>query len=192
MLDFPVILASASPRRLQLLQQIGLKPIVRAADVDERILGEESPQAHAERLAAMKGRAIVDEFGDDSLVISADTIVVLDDSILGKPRDISEAKSFLIRLSGREHLVITAVSLFWKTAVMTRSESTSVEFIRLSKGMIDVYLKTGDYRDKAGGYGIQSFSALFIPRINGCFFNVMGFPIHLFYRMLTEMEMNPF
>jgi len=187
MLDFPVILASASPRRFQLLQNVGLRPIVKVASVDEQIFCHELPQEYAKRLAVAKGKAIVDLHGDDCIVIGADTIVVLDNDVLGKPRDILEAANFLRRLSGRWHLVMTAISLHWKNRLLTRHETTRVEFTHLSDDMIRAYLETGDFADKAGGYGIQSIGALFIPRIDGCFFNVMGFPIHLFFKMVEEI-----
>lgn len=187
MINFPIILASASPRRLQLLQQIGLNPTVRVADIDELSCGNEQAEQFAMRLAAQKGRAIVDIVGDDTAVIGADTVVVLDDLIMGKPRDEAEAEIFMHKLSGREHRVLTALALFWKQRSLVRFESTKVEFVPLSDDMIKAYLETGDYKDKAGGYGIQSFAAVFIPRIDGCFFNVMGFPLHLFYRMGSEI-----
>lgn len=187
MIGLPVILASASPRRLQLLRQIGMKPVVKAADIDEQILGTETPKEHACRLSRAKGKAIVEAWGDDPAVVSADTIVVVDDSILGKPRNRTEAGEFMRRLSGREHEVTTGVSLFWQRRELTRHETTKVVFAALTETMINAYLDTGDYKDKAGGYGIQSFAALFIPRIEGCFFNVMGFPLYLFSRMAIDM-----
>ncbi len=187
MISFPIVLASASPRRLQLLKQIGMKPTVKVADIDERVSGSETPEEYACRLACAKGKTVVDRYGDDPAVISADTIVVVDRSILGKPGNRQEAGDFMRLLSGREHTVTTAVSIFWKSRSLTRCESTKVLFAPLSETMINAYLDTGDYLDKAGGYGIQSFAALFIPRIEGCFFNVMGFPLYLFSKMALEM-----
>lgn len=192
MIGFPLILASASPRRLHLLKQIGLSPIVRKADIDEAVLNGETPAEHAIRLARAKGRKIVMEEGDDPAVIAADTIVVLDRCILGKPRDAEEAADFLQRLSGREHQVVTALSLFWKGREISRLETTRVRFSALSESMIRAYLDTGDFRDKAGAYGIQSFAAVFVPSIDGCFFNVVGFPLHLFIRMAEEIGLPVF
>lgn len=192
MSSIPLILGSASPRRLQLLRQIGLNPSVKTADIDETPLQGERPIEYASRLAMVKGRSIVERFGDHNLVVAADTIVIVDQLILGKPVNPLEARAFMTLLSGRSHDVVTAVSLFWKKQELVEFEKTHVVFEPLSDDMIDAYIATGDYKDKAGGYGIQSFAALFIPRIEGCFFNVMGFPINLFYRMTCKMGLNIF
>jgi septum formation protein len=167
--------------------QIGLDPKIEVADIDERVLGNETALDYALRLAIAKGRVIVERMGDDPAVIAADTVVMIDNQVLGKPRDALEAKAFLRLLSGREHAVATALALFSQQKLIAEIETTRVFFDPLTDEMINAYIETRDCFDKAGGYGIQSFAGLFIPRIDGCFFNVMGFPLNRFLRMADQV-----
>jgi septum formation protein len=169
----PVILASASPRRRELLTLIGIPHTVQPADIDESVLPDELPHVHAERLARGKA-AVLAERNPDSLVIAADTIVVIDETILGKPANVDDAKRTLARLSGRTHRVETAVACAYKGCVVAGVEQVSVTFRELTEQDIDEYVATGEPMDKAGSYGIQGFGATIVRRIDGDYFAVMG------------------
>jgi septum formation protein len=168
-----VILASGSPRRRDLLQMIGIAHEVMPADIDESYLPGEPPLAHAERLAREKG-AVVAARHADALVISADTIVVIDDHVLGKPSDVGDAASMLRQLSGRTHTVFTAVAASRRGRMESGVEAVTVTFRDLSDEEIAAYIATGEPMDKAGAYGIQGFGATIVERIDGDFFAVMG------------------
>ena len=168
-----VILASASPRRRELLRMIGIAHEVMPADIDESYLPGEPPVAHAERLAREKGTVIAARHAE-SVVISADTIVVIDDQVLGKPRDAAEATRMLRRLSGRTHAVFTAVAVARHGRVESGVEPVTVTFRELSDDDIAAYIATGEPMDKAGAYGIQGYGATIVERIDGDFFAVMG------------------
>ena len=168
-----VILASASPRRRELLRMIGIAHEVMPADIDESYLPGEPPVAHAERLAREKGEAIAAGH-PESVVISADTIVVIDDRVLGKPRDTTEATRMLRQLSGRTHTVFTAVAVARRGRVESGVEAVTVTFRDLSDEDIAEYIATGEPMDKAGAYGIQGYGATIVERIDGDFFAVMG------------------
>lgn len=178
-----LILGSASPRRLELLTQIGIAPdAVIPAGIDETPLKDELPRAHAERLAADKAEVIAALPGasfdsGDALVLTADTVVSLGRRILGKPADEAEARRFLTMLSGRRHRVTTGVALKGADRLWTRRVETAVRFKRLSDAEIDAYLACGEWRGKAGGYAIQGRAAAFIPAINGSYSNVVGLPL---------------
>ncbi len=191
-----LVLASASPRRQELLRNAGISFIVEAADINETPLAGEPARACAERLAREKALAVFKTRPRD-YVLGADTIVVIDDFILGKPRDADDAFRMLRRLSGRTHEVITGVCLLGPVAsgqgsvaskddVLTASETTQVTFCALSDGEIRDYVATREPMDKAGAYAIQGIASRWIPRIEGDYSNVVGLPVALVYAMLRE------
>jgi len=171
-----VVLASSSPRRRELLSMIGIPHDVLPAGIDERYLPEEDPPAHAERLAREKAAAVASRVAG-ALVIAADTIVVVDGDVLGKPRGRAEAAAMLRRLSGRSHTVHTAVAIRYGNREASGVESPCVTFRALDDGQIAAYIDTGEPMDKAGAYGIQGFGATLVTRIEGDYFAVMGLPL---------------
>jgi len=182
-----LILASASPRRAELLRAAGIEVEVRPADVDESVRSGEAPEPYASRVALAKARAI-SQHVPDRFVLGADTVVVVDDRILGKPTDSAEARQMLRLLSGRPHTVITAVALIRSTGLPgeildARVERTTVEFATLSNEEIDWYAATSEPMDKAGGYAIQGLASRFVTRIEGSYSNVVGLPVSLVYGM---------
>jgi len=186
-----LILASASPRRRDLLEQIGLTFTVETADIDETPRLAEDPIAYVKRLAEHKAAAVFARHANRErlIVLGADTTVVIDGQILGKPEDDGDAARILRLLSGRTHRVITGVALTTATAPpLVAAEITEVEFARLTDSEIDAYIATGEPMGKAGAYGIQGRAARFIPRINGCYFNVMGLPLARLAAMLAELR----
>ncbi len=182
-----VILASASPRRRELLRLIGIEHEVRPADIDERYLPHESPSAHAERLAREKANAI-DE--DGAVTIGSDTIVVIDGHVLGKPRDRAHAREMLKRLSGRSHIVMTGVAVRWQGRVASGLEEVGVTFRALADDEIERYIDTGEPMDKAGAYGIQGFGATLVERIDGDYFAVMGLALNRLVRLCRSLGLD--
>ncbi|MGB8734429.1 MAG: Maf family protein [Candidatus Sulfotelmatobacter sp.] len=194
-----LILASASPRRQELLRNAGIPFTVQPADIDESPRAGEGAQECAERLARDKALAVFRNH-PQSYVLGADTIVVVDDTILGKPRDANDAARMLRLLSGRTHAVITGVCVVGPDAVGsvasrqvpaasgtdTASETTLVTFCELSESEIRDYVVTGEPMDKAGAYGIQGIASRWIPRIEGDYSNVVGLPVARVYAMLRE------
>ena len=170
-----VILASASPRRRELLRLIGVEHEVRPADIDERYLPHETPRAHAERLAREKATTIHE---DDAVTIGSDTIVVVDGDVLGKPRDRAHAAEMLRRLSGRSHVVMTGVAVCWQDRIASGLEEVAVTFRVLTDVEIERYIDTGEPMDKAGAYGIQGFGATIVERVDGDYFAVMGLALN--------------
>ena len=171
-----LILGSASPRRLELLAQIGVTPDkVSPADIDETPIKGEQPRAYVIRMAAEKAAAISVGAGD--VVLCADTTVVLGRRILGKPETAQEAETFLRMISGRRHRVITAVAVGCDGRIWQRDVTTMVRFKRLSDVEIGAYLESDEWQGKAGGYAIQGRAAAFIPAINGSYSNVVGLPL---------------
>jgi septum formation protein len=186
-----LILASASPRRRDLLEQIGLTFTVETADIDETPRLAEDPIAYVKRLAEHKAAAVLARHADRSrlIVLGADTTVVADDQILGKPEGVADAARILRLLSGRTHRVITGVALITAAAPpIIAAEITEVEFSPLTDAQIEAYIATGEPMGKAGAYGIQGRAAKFIPRIDGCYFNVMGLPLARVSAMLGELQ----
>ena len=182
-----LILASASPRRRELLTQAGFNFRVHPAHIPEDLLAGEDPIAYVTRLAREKARAVYDQLAAAEpriAVMGADTTVTLDNHILGKPEDASDAARMLRLLSGRTHRVITGVSLVSAVGVETAAEVTAVQFLTLSDAEIETYVATGEPMDKAGAYAIQGRAARWIPRIEGCYFNVVGLPIALVATLL--------
>ena len=171
-----LVLASGSPRRLALLKELGLDPIVRVADIDETPRVGEAASDYVERLAIEKGAAV--ESGADEIVISADTIVVLDAELLGKPVNDAEAASMLGRLSGRTHEVMTGVAVRRGDHVQSFFETTVVHFAPMSADDIAWYVATGEPADKAGAYGMQGRGGAFVVAIEGSYDNVIGLPRH--------------
>ena len=171
-----LILGSASPRRAELLAQIGVvADDVRPADIDETPLKNELPRPYARRLSVQKARAVKAPQG--ALVLCADTVVAVGRRIMGKPVDMAEAEKFLRLLSGRRHRVITGVALRRDDKIWQRDVVTSVQFKNLSDQEIAAYLDNGEWQGKAGGYAIQGLGAMFIPSINGSYTNVVGLPL---------------
>lgn len=173
-----LILASASPRRLELLAQIGITPdLVEPADINETPLARERPRQLAERLAAAKADAVAERHPGD-FVLAADTVVALGHRVLEKPADADEAKKFLQRLSGRRHRVIGGFAVIAPGGkAVVKSVVTQVRFRRLSDHDIAAYIATGEWQGKAGGYAIQGTAAAFIPWINGSYTNVVGLAV---------------
>lgn len=176
MSDCRVVLASSSPRRRQLLDLIGIAHEVRPANIDETMRPREAPRRHAERLAREKTSAIAKR-DPDLITIGADTIVVVNRKVLGKPRDTDDAARMLTLLSGREHLVITAVAVSRGKKLRSAVEEVRVRFRRLRDDEIEAYIATGEPMDKAGAYGIQGYGATIVERIEGDYFAVMGLPV---------------
>lgn len=174
-----LVLASASPRRVELLAQVGIVPHdILPADIDETPAHREQPGPLAKRLALAKGRAVATGISD-AWVLSADTVVGLGRRILGKPESESDARKFLSMLSGRRHRVYGGVALFTPDGrVSTRLVTTSVSFKRLETAEIDAYIATGEWQGKAGGYAIQGSAGAFVKGINGSYFNVVGLPLY--------------
>ena len=189
-----LVLASASPRRQELLRNAGIDFIVQPADVNEDLLPNEEPEAYVKRLAAAKARAVWESLRATShqrpatFVLGADTTVIVDHHILAKPVDAADAARMLRLLSGRTHLVSTGVCLVGAGLEDVRSETTRVTFAPLSDDDIAMYVAHGEPMDKAGAYAIQGIASRWIPRIEGCYFNVVGLPVPLVCRMLREVR----
>ena len=184
-----LILASASPRRHELLAQAGFSFQIHAAHIPEDPLPDEEPIAYVTRLAREKAQAVYDELGDpEAVVLGADTTVTLDNHILGKPEDPGDAARMLRLLSGRTHRVITGVAVVTAQRVEAAAEVTAVRFLTLSDEEITAYIVTGEPMDKAGAYAIQGRAARWIPRIEGCYFNVVGLPLALVAAMLEQVS----
>jgi septum formation protein len=184
-----LVLASASPRRQELLRNAGIEFVVHPANVSEIPRDGELPRAFAERMAREKALAVF-ALRPNDLVLGADTVVVVDGEILGKPRDAADAVRMLRRLSGRKHEVITGVCVAGPKpkAENTRSETTLVVMNALSDDEIRSYVATGEPMDKAGAYAIQGRASRWISRIEGDYFNVVGLPVALACRMLKEIQ----
>lgn len=187
-----IVLASQSPRRRELLQKAGISFSIRNIEISEEIYTEENPQDYVLRMAETKAKEGA-KHEENALVIGADTIVCIDNEILGKPKDKEDAAEILNKIKGRTHLVYTGVSLNISKSEKTVSfvEKTEVHFAEMTDKEISDYIETGEPMDKAGAYGIQDKGALFVKRINGCFYNVMGLPLRRVYEelnILTEGE----
>lgn len=171
-----IILASASPRRAELLQQIGLNFSVRPADIDETPESDETPEHYVERLAREKALAVARAV-PECLVLGSDTSVVLDGVILGKPSGPAEARETLTRLSGTTHQVMTAVALATEEHCQSSLVTTEVCFRELSEGEIEAYVASGEPMDKAGSYGIQGLGGIFVKELRGSYSAVVGLPL---------------
>jgi septum formation protein len=193
-----LVLASASPRRQELLRNAGIGFVVQAADVDESLIAGESPRDSAERLAREKALAVW-RMRPEDVVLGADTIVVVDEVILGKPADANDAVRMLRMLSGREHRVITGVAVIKSSLkpkadssrvpdAIVSSDTTVVMMNELSDEEIRDYVATGEPMDKAGAYAIQGRASRWIPRIEGDYSNVVGLPVALVWKMLRDVR----
>jgi len=186
-----LVLASASPRRRELLTQAGFTFEVRAAHVNEDPRPDEDPIAYVVRLAREKAEAVYAELHDpEILVLGADTTVTLDRHILAKPEDPADACRMLRMLSGRTHRVITGVAIAFASGTELAAEVTGVQFLTVTEDEIAAYVATGEPMDKAGAYGIQGSAAKWIPRIEGCYFNVVGLPLALVSTMLKAFHLS--
>lgn len=171
-----LVLGSGSPRRLELLAQLGLTPsAVRPPDIDEDVRKGELPRDYVKRIAAEKVAAV--PAGADEVVLCADTTVALGRRIMGKPADAAEAAQFLFALSGRRHKVITALAVKREGHIWTKDVQSTVAFKQLSDAEVNAYLASGDWRGKAGGYAIQGPAGAFIPWINGSYTGIVGLPL---------------
>jgi septum formation protein len=193
-----IVLASASPRRAELLRAAGYEFETLVVDLDERTRPGESPETYVRRLAMEKSAAALRtlsgspaDAGQDVVVLGADTAVVVDGVILGKPGDDRDATSMLERLSGRAHRVLTGVSIRSLESEAGRVESTTVEFKPLTPEEIDWYVASGEGRDKAGAYAIQGLASRFIPSISGSYSNVVGLPVAVVHELVAEIASNP-
>jgi septum formation protein len=180
-----LVLASQSPRRAEILRQAGIPFTVRVAPMDETPLSQEKPEDYVRRLAEAKARAV--PAGPDEIVLGADTTVVIDDVVLGKPADEADARRMLTLLSGRRHEVLTGICLRRGEERILDHAVTAVWFAPMSAPEIDDYVASGEPMDKAGAYAVQGVASKFIPRIEGCYFNVVGLPIALVYRHYLKL-----
>ncbi len=190
-----LVLASASPRRKELLTQAGFTFRIHPSSVSEDLRADEDPIAFAVRLAREKAQAVFDELtthdsmDDPLLVLGADTVVVSPTKeILGKPKDANDAARMLRLLAGGTHSVVTGIAVVSRSGVELASELTYVTMSTISEVEIEAYIQTGEPMDKAGAYAIQGYAALWIPRIHGCYFNVVGLPLALVGNMLEGAE----
>lgn len=187
-----LILASASPRRRELLTQAGLSFTAEAADLNEDRMPDEAAAAYVQRLAEEKAHAVwtlhqnADTPGDPLIVLGADTCVVCDSHILGKPVDTADARRMLELLSGRTHAVLTGIAAVTGKGTVSDLDITQVTFNCLKDAEIAQYITSGEPLDKAGAYAIQGYAARWIPRIEGCYFNVVGLPIARTIALLAE------
>ena len=188
------VLASASPRRAELLRAAGYEFETLVVDLDERVRPGEAPDVYVRRLAAEKSAAalrMLTGAGPDLVVLGADTAVVVDGVILGKPIDDRDAASMLERLSGRSHRVLTGVSVRGAQLEAGRVETTTVEFKPLTRDEVEWYVASGEGRDKAGAYAIQGLASRFIPSISGSYSNVVGLPVAVVHELVAEIASNP-
>jgi septum formation protein len=184
-----LILASASPRRAEILRSAGIAFNVLSSAVDETPMPDEAPHELVKRLACAKAELVAARAVGSAIVIAADTVVVLEGEILGKPRTSEDARQMLEKLSGRTHTVLTGVTLIRLPDVERRefAEATQVHFSAISNDEILKYLASGEPFDKAGSYAIQGLAGRYIPRIDGCYFNVVGLPLARLCKELAEL-----
>jgi len=180
-----LILASQSPRRKELLGLFHIPFVIRVADIDETMDETRAPFDEVARVSRRKAEAIARE--EDDVVIAADTIVVCRNRVLGKPHSPEEAKAMLALLSGRDHQVMTGMTVLRGSAAITTTEVTDIHFRRLSQREIDAYVASGEPMDKAGAYGIQGGAALFAEKMVGDYYNVMGLPVCKLWQVLREI-----
>ncbi|CAG9619503.1 Maf family protein [Sutcliffiella rhizosphaerae] len=183
----PLILASGSPRRKELLQQVHLPFQVKVSNIEETFDPSLSPEEIATSLAFQKANNVFQE-NKEAVVIGSDTIVVLGETVLGKPKDEDEARATLQKLSGHTHFVISGVSIVSAEKQLNFFEKTAVTFWELTEEDIDFYIKTGEPMDKAGSYGIQEVGALFVKEIKGDYFSIVGLPLSRTVRELKNFQ----
>lgn len=182
------ILASGSPRRKEILQNLGVHFEVITADIEETC-DKTDPAEIVCELAARKASAVAERIGQtDRLIVAADTLVACDGNVLGKPADVADATAMLQMLSGRTHEVFSGISLILGDRQITECECTAVTFDKMTDDEIAAYIASGEPFDKAGGYAVQGKAAVYIQKLDGCYFNVVGLPVHRLYQMLQELE----
>jgi septum formation protein len=199
-----IILASASPRRAEVLRDAGIRFTALATKTDEARLPGEAVEAMVRRLAGAKARAAADALrertagegakaAEPAIIVGADTTVEIDGEALGKPGSVEAARAMLVRLEGKTHRVLTGVAMIRLPdgASRVETEQTEVRFATMTPTEIETYVATGEPFDKAGGYGIQGFGGRFVERVEGCYFNVVGLPLARVYRMLRELGWQP-
>ena len=182
-----LILASASPRRAELLRAAGIRFEILPTNIDETPLPGESPRAHVQRLAEEKARVACSQ-RPEAIVLGADTVVVVDDRMLGKPRDEADAAAMLRLLSGRDHQVLTGVAVVTSAVARSAVDVTIVRFATLTEEEIEGYVLSREPMDKAGAYAIQGLASRFVERIEGSYSNVVGLPVALVYRLLDAVS----
>ena len=180
-----LVLASSSPRRADVLRQLGLPPLAIPADVDERYLPDETPEEHVERLARSKAQAISLR-EPDALVVGGDTVVVDGRRVLGKPRSLDEAVTMLAGLAGRRHEVYSALALAGAHGIVSSVARASVRFRKFDPATARRYVDTGEADDKAGAYGIQGMGAALVDAVDGDYYCVVGFPVSVFMQLLER------
>ncbi|MDI1242599.1 MAG: Maf family protein [bacterium] len=186
--DLPkLVLASGSPRRAEILNSVGWDFEKAIPDVDESIVPGESPEDYVQRLAVEKAQAVSSSYRD-RLVLAADTTVVIEGQIIGKPVDLADARRMIAMLAGNWHAVLTGVSVSRNGSTNVGMQSTRVKFASMSDAEIDFLVEQGDPLDKAGGYAVQAQAALFIEGIEGDYWNVVGLPISLVYRLVADVN----
>jgi septum formation protein len=188
--DLKLVLASQSPRRKALLEQLGYSFTTVAPDVDETPPERSSPSGWLPELASRKARAVAERLGEpeNTVIVAADTVVTVDEEWLGKPSTEQEARDHLYRLSGRQHQVMTGLALWMAGTIHTSVTVTVVHFRRLEKDVIERYVQTGEPLDKAGAYAIQGQAAAFVDKLEGCYFNVVGLPLHDLVELLGHLH----
>ena len=183
-----LILASASPRRKELLEKFGIPFEIRVADIDETMDSSKLPYEEVGRVSRLKALAV--PHSEDDVIIAADTIVVCENKVLGKPRSAEDAKATLRLLSGRDHQVMTGCTVLRGEKAVTFTEVTDLHFRTLRESEIEKYVQSGEPMDKAGSYGIQGGAALFCEKLSGDYYNVMGLPVCRLGEVLREMAPN--
>ncbi len=184
--DKKIVLASASPRRKVIMDQIGLNVLQIPANIPE-IRISDNPRVLVKALAKEKALAVAERVDADCVIIAADTVVYFNKEILEKPHSEMQAADFLMQLSGNIHYVYTGIAIHYKKSIICDYTKSLVQFKELSAREIDEYIQTKEPMDKAGAYGIQGYGSQFVNKISGCYFNVMGFPVSLFYDMLKKI-----
>jgi septum formation protein len=191
-MGYPLVLASGSPRRRELLAQAGFRFEVQVSSVTESRRPDEDAIRYATRLAREKAEDVFARRAPGVVVLGADTVVVCDGEVMGKPADAADATRMLLRLSGRTHQVVTGVSVVWaQGSAETAAELTHVTMRTISPQEVSEYVAGGEPMDKAGAYAIQGHAGRWIPRINGCYFNVVGLPLALVTSLLEGVEQRP-
>jgi len=188
MINLPkLILASASPRRAEILEAVGWEFEKHAAEIDETELPNENPADYVQRLAGEKAAAVAEKY-KNRLVLGADTIVVIDNKIIGKPKDLADARKMLRMLSGNWHEVLTGIAIIKDKEISIGLQRTRVKFAELSDTEIEFLVQEGKPLDKAGAYAVQAQAALFIEQIEGDYWNVVGLPVSLVYELIAQMN----
>lgn len=188
MISLPkLILASASPRRAEILRAVGWEFEKKTTDIDESVLEGERAENYVQRLAAEKARVIAEK-NPDAIVLGADTTVVIGEKIIGKPKDFDEAREMLKILSGHWHDVLTGVAIVRNSETLVDYQRTSVKFVEINEAEIEFLVQKGKPLDKAGAYAAQEQAALFIEKIEGDYWNVVGLPVNLVYGLVKRAE----